>query len=350
MRTRSRRRSVGHPTSTYWTSSTAKSPSVNSRSLAVRLKRNSTGSPEYGTARHAVHVAVAVHRHDAGALGGVRRGDLLADQRVEERRLAGVELPGDGDAERSVETGPQVGDLVAAASEHRPGAVEQLVHAGDEIAGRRRHCSAPMVTSRRATVIRSRIVSRSPDMSGPSLDAAVALAARSALCCDQRLLQRAIQLVGTRLVVLADVLLEAPEGVTGVGVDDEPDLVEVVRAHADQLLAFGGEALVAVLAERAAGEQAGERQRQQRDPRHRADDPDDGRQQDHATAVSLPRRDDPPDDAVLHQPLLLLDAHRADLLRRGGGPRPRRRRARRARRTPRRPRAASSFARSAIVR
>ena len=52
---------------------------------------------------HPVDVAVAVPRDDAGALAGVGRRDLLADERVQQRRLAGLDLAGDGDAQRAVE-------------------------------------------------------------------------------------------------------------------------------------------------------------------------------------------------------------------------------------------------------
>ena len=57
--------------------------------------------PEVG--RHPVAEPVPVPRHDPRALPGVGRREPLADERVEQRRLAGLDAPGDGDPQRLVQ-------------------------------------------------------------------------------------------------------------------------------------------------------------------------------------------------------------------------------------------------------
>ena len=134
MSTRSRRRSVGHSTSTKLTSSTARGSRRNCSSSAALRKRSSIGSPLVGRGRHPVEVAVAIRGDDAGALGGVGRGDLLADEGVEQRRLAGLDLAGDGHPQRSVEAAAQVVDSLLPRPNSGAGGVEQLVHLAGEVA------------------------------------------------------------------------------------------------------------------------------------------------------------------------------------------------------------------------
>ncbi len=99
----SSRRFDGHSTSIRSTSSAGVGP----RSRTSRPSSRRTGS-DAGAAGAEVHGdagrrAVAVPGDDLGALAGVRRGDLLADDRVQQRRLAGLHHAGDGDAQRLVE-------------------------------------------------------------------------------------------------------------------------------------------------------------------------------------------------------------------------------------------------------
>ena len=66
---------------------------------------------------------------DPGALGGVRRRDLLTDEGVEERRLPGLHCAGEGDAERLLESGgavPEFLDGGGVATQFVPGGVDQL--------------------------------------------------------------------------------------------------------------------------------------------------------------------------------------------------------------------------------
>ena len=82
-----------------------------------------------------VGVPVVVPGDDAGALAGVGGGQPVADQRVEERGLAGLDASGDGDAQRLIQPGGQlvqVGGLrcatveVAGLGQQGPGPVEQV--------------------------------------------------------------------------------------------------------------------------------------------------------------------------------------------------------------------------------
>ena len=68
----------------------------------------SRGPPGAELGDHPVAQGVAVPGDDPGALAGVGRRELLADQRVEQGRLAGLDLAGDRHPQRLVE--PPLGD------------------------------------------------------------------------------------------------------------------------------------------------------------------------------------------------------------------------------------------------
>ena len=78
------------------------SRSIDSRPLD-RRRGSARGRPVRRVQRDPRAGAVLVPGDDACALAGVGGGDLLADQRVEQRRLARLHLPGDGDPQRLVE-------------------------------------------------------------------------------------------------------------------------------------------------------------------------------------------------------------------------------------------------------
>ena len=69
--------------------------------LAPERELPGAGRPQLGD--HPVAEGVAVPGHDPGALAGVGRREPLADEGVEERRLAGLHPARDGDPERLVE-------------------------------------------------------------------------------------------------------------------------------------------------------------------------------------------------------------------------------------------------------
>jgi hypothetical protein len=76
---------------------------VDADGAAVAGERHLARLALAGLERGPVGDAVSVPGDDAGALAGVGGRQLLADQRVEQRRLAGLDLAGDGDAQGLVE-------------------------------------------------------------------------------------------------------------------------------------------------------------------------------------------------------------------------------------------------------
>ena len=104
----------GQPTSIRSTASMSSSPRSISRAPSWRRKARSRvpARPELGD--HPVAEGVAVPGHDPGALAGVGRRQPLADQRVEQGRLAGLDPARDRDPERFVE--PPLGDPSTASS------------------------------------------------------------------------------------------------------------------------------------------------------------------------------------------------------------------------------------------
>ncbi len=105
---------AGHSTSRSMTSSgssLAKS-NVRPRSRRVRRDRHVGAPPAAVIGGHLRGRAVPEPGDDAGGLGGVGRRDLLADQRIDQRRLAGLERPGQRDAHRLVQPAADPLELV----------------------------------------------------------------------------------------------------------------------------------------------------------------------------------------------------------------------------------------------
>ena len=119
--------------------------------LAPERQVDAALGPQVGA--HAVPEAVPVPRHDLGALAGVRGRQPLADQGVEQRRLAGLHPTGDRDAQRLVESARDRVDRrdVAGPSGRLPSEIGDRPDIGRQIAHRdirvrtgcRRSCRCP---------------------------------------------------------------------------------------------------------------------------------------------------------------------------------------------------------------
>ena len=93
----------GQPTSMRSMSSTSCVPRSISSSPSCRLKSRSRVALGPQVGGHPIPEPVPVPRHDPGALPGVGGSEALTDQRVQQRRLAGLHATGDRDAKRFIE-------------------------------------------------------------------------------------------------------------------------------------------------------------------------------------------------------------------------------------------------------
>ena len=203
-------------------------------------------SPSRGVQRHPVGDAVAVPGDDPGALAGVGRRQLLADERVEQRRLAGLHLAGDGDPQRLVEAGRSTALQAWTASgvarvrpatacvEQRRGRCRAASvdvddgHGAARAAGRRASASGatgvtPVGAGRRcacssASTSRRRVLPRRRRRTCTRLLARPPAPRRSSACSSS----------ARRGEVVAQLALDAAQRVAGVLADDEADLVDVL--------------------------------------------------------------------------------------------------------------------------
>ena len=294
----------GHSTSRYWIVVGRPTVEVDLQGPVGAAEAQLDRRPLEHRRGHPVHVAVAVPRDHAGALAGVGRRDVLPDEGVQQRRLPRLDLAGDGHAQRAVEAPAQLGDAGhVRLTQHRLGLVEQPVD-GRRQRRRGAHDAIAPTATRRSAVVRSwRTVASSASWSARRrADPGSVLGARRLGGLD-RLLQRALEQLEALDEVVADLAVGLADGVAGVLLHDEADLVEVAGREALHLDAALGLAPDPIVEERPSAHVDRGRHREHGDEGHDrdvgADDAEHRRGHHDAAVEALCRRDEPADEAAL---------------------------------------------------
>ena len=241
---------------------------VDGDGAAVAGERHLAGLALRGLERRPVGDAVAVPGDDPGALARVGGGQLLAHQGVEQRRLARLDLAGDGDPQRLVEPvehGLQAVDRVGRGRVRPRRVLEQAADLSSSVV-EVDEVTAPLPCwSRRLQVGGEGVglVAQDADALELGVDVAQALLAGGGVGLDrllgggQRLGGRAVQLLGPGGEVVAHPALDAAQRVAGVLPDHEADLVGVLAVRLAGLAAAHRELpLLLALQRRPAHEQA----------------------------------------------------------------------------------------------